>query len=162
MVQENRGGSLHSDRLLFHLDLFRLAMKEYYLNLGFEIDGLLNLTGKQAVQCLSESAVLVDVREDFEIAIKDFGLFNKLFCPYTEFDKLAATLPRTMPLIIADCVGIHSKEAAKKLLALGFPKVANLAGGIAEWERDGLPMKRTSESMSGQCPCIMVSKKKDE
>lgn len=133
-------------------------MKEYFQNLGFEINGVLNLTGKQAIKCLSCDAILVDIREDFEIAIKDFGVPGKLFCPYTEFDKLAITLPKAKPLIIADCVGIHSKEAAHKLLESGFTKIANLAGGIAEWERDGLPMKKDSESMIGQCPCTMRSR----
>lgn len=133
-------------------------MKEHFGNLGFEIDNLLYLTGKQALECLRHEAILVDVREEFEIAIKDFGITNKLFCPFTEFEKLFVTLPKDQPLIVADCVGIHSKEAARKLLDNGFTKVASLAGGIAEWERDGLPMKKDGESMSGQCPCTIRSR----
>lgn len=134
-------------------------MKTDFHNLGFEIDGLLHLTGKQALNCLQQNAILVDVREDYEIAIKDFGLRNKLLCPFTDFDKLFLTLPRDKALIIADCVGIHSKEAAIKLLAHGYTKVANLVGGIAAWERDGLPMDSDVETMSGQCMCQIKSRK---
>lgn len=135
-------------------------MKEYFENLGFELDGILHLTGNQAFTCLQKNALLLDVREDFEIAIKDFGIKGKLWCPGSDFDKLMNTLPRESSLIIADCVGIHSKEATRKLLNAGFTRVANLAGGIAEWEKDGLPMQKDIEQMSGQCPCMIKSRNK--
>ena len=134
-------------------------MKTHFCNLGFEIDGLLHLTGKQAYECTQNGALLVDVREDYEIAIKDFGIAGKLFCPFTDFEKLFRTLPRDKSLIIVDCVGIHSKEAVKKLLLNGYTKVANLAGGVADWERDGLPLNKEVEIMGGQCPCQILSRK---
>jgi rhodanese-related sulfurtransferase len=134
-------------------------MKEDFHNLGFEINGLLHLTGKQALTCIQHGAILVDVREDYEIAIKDFGISNTLECPFTAFDKLYKTLPNNKPLILADCVGIHSKEAAIKLLSNGFTSIANLVGGIATWERDGLPMNTDVETMSGQCMCQIKSRK---
>jgi rhodanese-related sulfurtransferase len=133
-------------------------MREYYENLGFEIGGILHLTGKQAMVCLQHGAILVDIREDFEIAIKDFGISGKLWCPFSEFDKLFRTLPHDKSLIICDCVSIHSKEATRKLLENGYARVANLAGGIADWEKDGLPMKNDIESMDGQCPCMIRSR----
>ena len=136
-------------------------MKNYFHNLGFEIGGLLHLTGKQALECLHQGAILVDVREEYEIAIKDFGISAKLLCPFTDFDNLYKTLPHNKPLILADCVGIHSKEAAHKLLNIGFTKIANLVGGIASWERDGLPMSTDVETMSGQCMCQIKSRKKN-
>ncbi len=135
-------------------------MKADFHNLGFEIDGLLHLTGKQAFTCLQEGAFLVDVREDYEIAIKDFGISNKLLCPFTKFDKMFKTLPRDKALIMADCVGLHSKQTALQLLANGYTMVANLVGGVAGWERDGLPMNGDVESMSGQCMCQIKSRKK--
>ncbi|MBK7028963.1 MAG: hypothetical protein IPH45_07045 [Bacteroidales bacterium] len=69
-------------------------MKENFENLGFEIDGILHLTGNQALICLVKDAVILDVREDFEIAIKDFGVRGTLWCPFSNFDKLLLTLPR--------------------------------------------------------------------
>jgi rhodanese-related sulfurtransferase len=134
-------------------------MQSDFNNLGFEIDGQLHLTGKQAILCLQNGAILVDVREDYEIAIKDFGISGKLLCPFTDFDKHYKTLPHDRSLILADCVGLHSKEAAYKLLANEFTKVANLLGGIATWERDGLPMNTEVETMSGQCMCQIKSRK---
>jgi len=134
-------------------------MKQYFNNLGFEINGIFNLTGRQALECITSGALLVDVREDFEIAMRDFGVTGKQFIPFTDFDNLCRSLPRDRSLIIADCVGIHSKEAARILINNGYTRVANLAGGICDWEKDGLPMKTSIESMSGQCPCTMRSRK---
>lgn len=134
-------------------------MKEDFNNLGFEIDGMLHLTGKQALSCIQQGAILVDVREDYEIAIKDFGVGNVLLCPHTGFDTLYKTLPRDKALILADCVGLHSKEAVKKMLECGYTMVANLIGGIAGWERDGLPMSSDIETMNGQCMCQIKSRK---
>ena len=136
-------------------------MKEYFNNLGFEINGLLHLTGNQAFQCLGEGAILVDVREDFEVAIKDFGVSEKVWCPFSEFEQLFKALPQDKSLILVDCVSIKSKEAAMKLLENGYSMVANLAGGIADWERDGLPMKKDVECMDGQCPCMIKSRTAD-
>jgi len=133
-------------------------MKEDFHNLGFEIDGLLHLTRKQALMCIQQGAILVDVREDYEIAIKDFGISNKLECPFSAFDKLYKILPNNKPLILADCVGIHNKEAAIKLLSKGFTSIANLIGGVAGWERDGLPMNTEVETMNGQCMCQIKSR----
>ncbi|MEI8048734.1 MAG: rhodanese-like domain-containing protein [Bacteroidota bacterium] len=134
-------------------------MKEDFNNLGFEIEGLLHLTGKQALVCIQNGGLLVDVREDYEIAIKDFGVSNVLLCPYTDFEKLYKTLPKDISLILADCVGLQRKEALKNLLENGYTKVANLIGGIASWELDGLPMSSDVETMSGQCMCQIKSRK---
>jgi rhodanese-related sulfurtransferase len=133
-------------------------MDESFSNLGFIIDGLRHLSPKQAYECCLNGATIVDVREDYEIAIKDFGINGKLFCPFTDFEKLCNTLPKDRTLIIADCVGIHSKDAALILIEKGYPQVANMAGGIVDWERDGLPMKKDVEMMDGPCPCQIKSR----
>ena len=133
-------------------------MKEHFNNLGFEISGILHLTGKQAIQCLQSGAFLLDVREDYEIALKEFGCTNILFCPFEDFDQQYQSLPKDVPLIVADCVGLNSKVAVGKLINLGFEMVANLAGGVADWEKDGLPMKKDVESMNGPCPCMIRSR----
>jgi rhodanese-related sulfurtransferase len=134
-------------------------MKEHFQNFGIEINGLLHLTGKQALACIQKGALLVDVREDFEIAIKDFGIAGKTGSPLSDIEHLINTLARENSIIIADCVGLRSKEAALQLLARGFTRVANLVGGISQWERDGLPMKKDVLIMSGQCPCAMRTRK---
>ena len=40
------------------------------------------------------------------------------------------------------------------LLNRGFPSVSNLAGGMVEWEKDGMPLlTNKSEQFSGSCAC---------
>lgn len=134
-------------------------MNDNFNDLGFAINGLRHLTGRQAYKCCLQGAIIVDVRDEIETAIKAFGTDNVLFCPIDRFEKLFLTLPDNKPLIIADCVGIHSKEAAQILMRNGYTLVANLAGGIVDWERNGLPMRTPEETMSGQCLCMMKSKK---
>jgi len=133
-------------------------MDASFLNLGFTIDGLLHLSPRQAYECCLEGATLIDIREDYEIAIKDFEIKGKLFCPFTSFEKVYRTLPKDRPLILVDCVGLHSKQAVRMLLENGYTMVANMAGGIVDWERDGLPIKKDIEIMGGQCPCQIKSR----
>jgi len=38
----------------------------------------------------------------------------------------------------------------------GFENIANMAGGMVEWERDGLPLKiDKTERLSGSCACML-------
>lgn len=133
-------------------------MKSDFSGLGFEINGLLHLNGKQAWECLLNGALLVDVRKDFEIAIKDFAVQEKIICHASDFDNMLLNLPRDRTLILADCVGINSKSCALRLISVGFTKIANLAGGIVDWERDGLPLSETNETMNGFCMCQIKSR----
>jgi predicted sulfurtransferase len=57
-------------------------------------------------------------------------------------------------MIFADTVGLRSKEAVIFLKEKGFKKIANMAGGIVDWERDGLPVKlNINERLTGSCMC---------
>ncbi len=136
-------------------------MDDLIFDIGMLIDGLQHLSAKQAYQCYHKGAVVVDVREDFEIAIKDFGITGVIYCPFSSFGKLYNSLPANKPLILVDYVGLHSKEAAYILIEKGFPNIANMVGGIAAWERAGLPMQKSVENMTGQCPCTMRSRSKE-
>jgi predicted sulfurtransferase len=63
-------------------------------------------------------------------------------------------LPQDKYLIFADTVGLRSKEAVVLLKDKGFKKIANMAGGIVDWERDGFPLKANiEERLSGSCMC---------
>ena len=68
-------------------------------------------------------------------------------------------------LIFADSGGLRSKEAVVLLKDKGYKKIANMAGGIVEWERDGLPLKtNVEERLSGSCMCQLKPRegKKDK
>jgi rhodanese-related sulfurtransferase len=64
------------------------------------------------------------------------------------------SLPIDVPVIVADSVGLRSHEAMIFLRNKGFGNIANLAGGIVDWERDGLPLKRDiTEQLDRSCIC---------
>jgi rhodanese-related sulfurtransferase len=121
---------------------------------GFISSGILNVTPFEAFELCSKGAVIVDVREDYLNNFKNFDLPEILFIPISKLVQELSILPQEKYLIFADTVGLRSKEAVILLKDKGFIKIANMAGGIVDWERDGLPMKTNiEERLSGTCMC---------
>ena len=68
-------------------------------------------------------------------------------------------LPVDQPLIFADAVGLKSREGVLFMIAHGYDNVANMAGGIVDWERDGLPLTTDiSNRLSGSCMCQLKAR----
>ncbi len=81
--------------------------------------------------------------------------------PYSILADNYESLPTEVPVIIADSVGLRSHEAMVFLMTKGFSNIANLAGGIVEWERDGLPVKKDiSGQLDGSCVCQLKPRHK--
>jgi rhodanese-related sulfurtransferase len=105
---------------------------------------------------LQQGAVLVDLREELETLIKAFGIEHVIYMPHSEFEEKWEELPLDKPMILADSVGIWSKFAANFLRARGYEQVASLAGGIADWEKDGFPLKADKyQPLNGPCLCMI-------
>lgn len=131
-----------------------------FKNKGFKIGQLINLIPRDAYALCQEEAILVDVRENFMIGYKKFDVKQTVYCPASIIKECYLNLPDNVPLVLADASGLHSKEAALFLLEKGFKNISNLAGGLVEWERDDLPLKKNdSEQMNGACPCQLRPKK---
>jgi len=122
---------------------------------GFISSGFLNLTATEAYsEAMENHAVIVDVREDRLTGYKCFDVPNVIYIPKSTIAEKYRDLPVDVPLIIADSVGLRSHEAMEFLLEMGFINIANLAGGIVEWEHDGLPLKKDiTEQLDGSCAC---------
>ncbi len=122
---------------------------------GFISSGFLNLTATEAYsEAMENHAVIVDVREDRLTGYKCFDVPNVIYIPKSTIAEKYRDLPVDVPLIIADSVGLRSHEAMEFLLEMGFTNIANLAGGIVEWEHDGLPLKKDiTEQLDGSCAC---------
>lgn len=122
---------------------------------GFYCSGMLNCTPQEAYrEAMENNAILVDVREKYLSVYKKFTVSQTLFLPFSQLAEHAAELPTDVPLIIADSVGLRSKDALILLKDMGFDNVANLAGGLVEWERDGLPLHvNNDEILTGSCTC---------
>ncbi|MFZ4522704.1 MAG: rhodanese-like domain-containing protein [Bacteroidales bacterium] len=126
-------------------------MDIFFANTGFEGGGMLNVTPRQAVELCRKGAVLIDVREEYMNRFKRACVPEIIYCPFTILEENYLQLPLGKPMILADCSGIHSKEAVKFFSEKGLgDMVANLAGGMVEWERDEMPLIiDSSEQLSG-------------
>lgn len=134
---------------------------KYFSSLGFISSGFFNLTSKEAYNEAINTAFIVDVREEFLIGYKRFDVPSVIYIPFSQLKNRVSELPLNHPLIIADTVGLHSNEAMNILLSKGFENIANLAGGILEWERDNLPLIiNRKEQLSGACMCQLKPRNK--
>ncbi|PLW93035.1 MAG: hypothetical protein C0592_07755 [Marinilabiliales bacterium] len=120
----------------------------------FNSHGFKNITPNDAYKLLLKDAILLDVRNSAYTAFKKFDVPEVLFCPHNELGNFLQKLPNNRLLIVADSAGLFSKEAMQMLQNNGFSNILNLAGGIVEWERDGLPViVDKNERLSGSCMC---------
>lgn len=127
----------------------------YFASKGFMSSGFFNLTPREAyLEATSNKAVFIDVREEALVGYKRFDVPLVAYIPKSELGKSIAEIPVDKSLIIADSAGLRSREAMMFLLEKGFKNIANLAGGIVEWERDGLPLLiNNKERLDGSCVC---------
>jgi rhodanese-related sulfurtransferase len=129
-------------------------MNSLFENYGFVSSGILNVSPREAFELCGKGAVIVDVREEYLNNFKNFDVPEILFFPISKLVRKLPELPRDKYLIFADTVGLRSKEAVVLLKDKGFIKIANMVGGIVDWERDGLPLKTNiEERLSGSCMC---------
>ena len=139
-------------------------MDALFLNTGFFCDEVFNLTPKQTFALCQQGAVIIDVREEVLSRFKMFGVPEVIYCPFSILEGTYEHLPKDKPMIFADAAGLHSKEAVMLLIRKGLSdRIANLAGGLVEWERDELPLViDKSDKLSGSCMCQLRPRNKKE
>jgi rhodanese-related sulfurtransferase len=129
---------------------------------GFTSSGFLNLSPREAYKEATENnAIIIDVRELNLTGYKNFDVTQIIHIPNSKLAENYNSLPHDIPLVIADSVGLRSHEAMVFLKGKGFKNIANLAGGIVDWERDGLPLKKDiTEQLDGSCVCQLKPRHK--
>jgi rhodanese-related sulfurtransferase len=129
-------------------------MKETWFKTGFFAHGVLNLTPIESFELCEKGAIIVDVREEYMNSFKMFKVEKLFYLPYSELDKYFSDLPKDKPLIFADAVGLKSRESVLFMESHGYKNIANMAGGIVDWEKDGLPINTDlTVRLSGSCMC---------
>lgn len=128
----------------------------------FYSGGIQNLTPKDAFYFLKQGdAILLDVREWYLTGYKKFDVPEVIYLPLSELNQRYTELSTQKPLIVANSTGLRSKEAVVFMLRQGIQHVVNLAGGIVEWERDGLPLiVDITEQLTGSCMCQLRPRNK--
>ena len=135
-----------------------MSMEDILTKRGLVSGGMRHLSPTETIEAIKEGAFLVDVRPEPLVAIKAFAVEGVIYCPYFDFADHLDLIPKTKPLILADAAGLRSKECVQKLLDKGYTQVANLAGGIMDWERDGYPVvKIPGRELNGPCLCMLRS-----
>jgi rhodanese-related sulfurtransferase len=89
-----------------------------------------------------EKLILLDARTEEEY--KNGHLKGAVLIPYEELRKRHNELyaAKDAAIIVYCRSGKRSAKAAKTLKKLGYKNIANLAGGILEWEENGYPVSR--------------------
>jgi rhodanese-related sulfurtransferase len=83
--------------------------------------------------------LLVDVREANEFAT--VRIPGAVLLPLSELQARYAELPHDRPLLLHCAAGKRSLVAAEFLKRNGYADVANVEGGIIEWQKAGLPVR---------------------
>ena len=130
-------------------------------DIGFTSHGVHNLTPGESYDLCSRGAVIVDVREQYLNNFKMFNVENVVYLPYKELAGSYSDLPRDRLLIFADAVGLRSRESVLFMNEHGYENAFNMAGGIVDWERDGLPLTSDiSNRLSGSCMCQLKARER--
>ncbi len=137
-------------------------MYEQFIENGFQSSGFLNFTPRIAYQKAMELEIpILDVRESNLIGYKRFAVPNIFYIPLSELSLRLNDISKDIPFIVADSAGLRSREAMEILIEAGFTFIANLAGGIVEWERDGMPLNvNKQEQLDGSCMCQLQPRNK--
>lgn len=126
---------------------------------GFIANGVLNLTPRESFEMCLKGALIVDVREDYMNSFKLFRVDKIIYLPFSELELRFSQLPDDQPLIFADAVGLRSRESVLFMNAHGYDNISNMAGGIVDWERDGLPINTDiTARLSGSCMCQLKAR----
>lgn len=136
-------------------------MSNEIIKICFYASGFFHITPKKAYSFLTSSdAILLDVRDPDYLGYKKFDVPNIQYLFSREIDSRWNEVPKNKIVIVADSVGIRSREVLNYLCDMGFENVINLAGGIVEWERDGMPLNiNIKERLEGSCACKLRPRK---
>jgi rhodanese-related sulfurtransferase len=87
---------------------------------------------------VNTSYITLDTREKEEFDVSH--LPGAHYIGYTDFDpkKMVDLIPGKNATVVVYCsIGVRSEKIGKKLMAMGYTDVKNLAGGIIQWKNKG-------------------------
>lgn len=92
---------------------------------------LVEIPAKEARERIAAGAVLLDVREAFELQMA--SVKGALHIPMGQIPARIGELDRAQEIVCMCHHGMRSANVAGYLLQNGFTRVLNLSGGIAAW-----------------------------
>jgi adenylyltransferase/sulfurtransferase len=99
------------------------------------MNGIPQITVKELKRRIDagEEVYILDVREPWEYKIANLG--GKLI-PLNEVPQRLTEIDREREVIVHCHAGVRSQRIAEFLKQSGYPRVANLAGGITAWSTE--------------------------
>jgi len=96
------------------------------------------VTPQEAAQRIAQGAMLLDVREQSEW---DAGhVDGAVLIPLGQLSARMSELPKDQDIMIICHSGNRSGQARDLLRKAGYNRTTSIAGGIAAWMADGLPV----------------------
>jgi len=96
------------------------------------------VTVAQAAQLRSEGALILDVREPSEWA--QFHIPGATLIPLGSLPTRLNEVPKDRNVVVVCRTGNRSAQGRDILLNAGFTKVTSMAGGVTQWQTQGLPI----------------------
>lgn len=90
----------------------------------------------------SRAVQLIDVREPNEFNAELGHIPGARLIPLGELGARVGEIDKTKPVVVICRSGARSARATQMLLANGFPRVANLTGGMLRWQAQGFRAER--------------------
>ncbi len=86
-----------------------------------------------AAQLLRNGALLLDIREPYEVAL--CALANSQHIPMRQIPENLGIIPKERLILVLCHAGARSLRVTQFLRANGYPQVSNVAGGIDAWAK---------------------------
>ena len=96
---------------------------------------------------VQEGALLVDVRENDEVADLAYDVPNIMHIPLTQFEERFQEIPKDKKVVIVCKSGGRSLRAAGFLVNHGYKNVVNMQNGMIGWAEKGFPTKGNASSV---------------
>ena len=90
---------------------------------------------------IKNGALLVDVRENDEVAQLAYDVPNILHIPLTQFEERFTEIPKDRDVVMVCKSGGRSLRAAGFLVHHGYNNVVNMKHGMIRWAQKGFPTK---------------------
>lgn len=112
----------------------------WFLGVG-EPEGYTTLTPRQAMELIKsrEDLMIVDIRGPQELV--EGWIDGSVLMPMTEILQGRMAPPKDRPILLVCAVGGRSLGLGKAMASYGWKEIYNLQSGIAEWKRQGLPLR---------------------
>lgn len=121
---------------------------------GSILQGIIQIEPMEATRLINhEHAVLIDMRSAEDFA--NGHILNAVNMSETELIEKKAEMDkmRKKPVIVYCQSGMNSPRMVKLLKTNGFPAVFGLKGGLAAWQKAGMPVSRSA----GQSKQVVAS-----